>query len=192
MPIGGRRSYSHIRRPVRPLKARAAADVEVAETPLADANQLMASFRVRAYSEARRRQRQAAGPEAAGHWGQVASVIARRRGDKSSMRTEPDSNVASGGRVSGLRAPVRFFEADPLDELERILAARPQCFRLQFFGVGADHGPAVLTETEIQAADASGAIREAVATNWPPRAVGLRLFDREGREIFERLKADLR
>ena len=79
-----------------------------------------------------------------------------------------------------------------MDELERILAARPQCFRLQFFGVGAAYGPAVLTETEIQATDASGAIREAVATNWPPTAVGLRLFDREGREIFERLKADLR
>ena len=74
-----------------------------------------------------------------------------------------------------LRPPVRFFEVDPLDELERMLAARPQRFRLQFFGVGADHGPAVLTETEIQAADASGAIREATAANWPPRAVGLRL-----------------
>ena len=79
-----------------------------------------------------------------------------------------------------------------MDELERVLAARPQRFRLQFFGVGADHGPAVLTETEIQAADASGAIREATAANWPPRAVGLRLLDLEGREIFERLKADLR
>jgi hypothetical protein len=79
-----------------------------------------------------------------------------------------------------------------LDELERMLAARPQRFRLQFFGVGADRGPAVLTETEIQAGDASGAILEAAAANWPPRAVGLRLFDLEGREIFERLKADLR
>ena len=79
-----------------------------------------------------------------------------------------------------------------MEELERILAVRPQRFRLQFFGVGSDHGPAVLTETEIQAADASGAIRDAVMANWPPRAVGLRLLDLEGREIFERLKADLR
>jgi hypothetical protein len=79
-----------------------------------------------------------------------------------------------------------------LDELERVLAVRPQRFRLQFFGLGADHGPAVLTETEIQAADASSAIREAVEARWPFRAVGLRLFDLEGREIFERLKADLR
>ena len=91
-----------------------------------------------------------------------------------------------------MRPAVRFFEVDPLDELERVLAVRPQRFRLQFFGLGADHGPAVLAETEIQASDASGAIREAVTVNWPPRAVGLRLLDLEGREIFERLKADLR
>ena len=178
-----------------PPKARAAADLESAETPLADANRLIASFRLRAYSEARQRQRQAA-PEAAAHWGQVASLIARlaseRRDDESSTRTELDANIARGGGALGARPPVRFFEVDPLDELERVLAIRPQRFRLQFFGVGADHGPAVLTETEMQATDASDAIREAVAANWPPRAVGLRLLDLEGREIFERLKADLR
>ena len=179
-----------------PAKARAADDLESAETPLADANLLIASFRLRAYSEARQRQRQAAAPEAAAHWGRVASIIARlageRRDDESSTRTELDANVARGGGALGARPPVRFFEVDPLDELERVLAARPQRFRLQFFGVGADHGPAVLTETEMQANDASDAIREAVAANWPPRAVGLRLLDLEGREIFERLKADLR
>ena len=176
--------------------ARAAVDVEIAETPLADADQLIATFRVRAYSEARQRQRRAAAPEAAAHWGQVANLIARRtselRDDEWSTRTESDAHVARRGRELGVRPAVRFFEVDPLDELERVLAVRPQRFRLQFFGVGADHGPAVLTETEIQAADASAAIREAVAASWPPRAVGLRLLDLEGREIFERLKADLR
>jgi hypothetical protein len=179
-----------------PASERAAVDVEHAETPAADADRLMASFRVRAYAEARRRQRRAGTPEAAAHWGQVANLIARRtgepRGDEPSTRTESDANVAHGGRAVGARPAVRFFEVDPVDELERILAARPQRFRLQFFGVGVDHGPAVLTETEIEAADASGAIRDAAATTWPPRAVGLRLLDPEGREIFERLKADLR
>jgi hypothetical protein len=170
--------------------------VESAETPESDADRLTASFRLRAYSEARRRQRRAEASEAAAHWGQVANLIARRAserpGDESSTRTALDANIAGGGEALGARRPVRFFEVDPVDELERILAARPQRFRLQFFGVGSDHGPAVLTETEIQAADASGAIREAVAANWPPRALGLRLLDLEGREIFERLKADLR
>ena len=190
-----RRSYLRIRRPMTPLKARAEETaVDSGETLESDANRLIASFRLRAYSEARRRQRQAGSSEAAAHWSQVSNLIARRagepRGDESSTRTELD--VACRGEALGARPPVRFFEVDPLDELERILAARPQRFRLQFFGVGADHGPAVLTETEIQAADASGAIREAIAANWPPRAVGLRLLDLEGREIFERLKADLR
>jgi hypothetical protein len=177
-------------------RAHAAVDVETAETPLADADRLIASFRLRAYSEARHRQRRAAAPEAAAHWGQVANLITRRTdgacGDESSAQTELDANVARRGRELGVRPAVRFFEVDPLDELERVLAVRLQRFRLQFFGVGADHGPAVLTDTEVQAADASAAIREATAAHWPPRAVGLRLVDLEGREIFERLKADLR
>jgi hypothetical protein len=190
-----RSSHSHIRRlRAPPLKARAGAHVQSAETPFADADQLIASFRVRAYSEARRRQREAGASEAAAHWSQVSNLIARRAtergGDKPSARTELDGDVACSG--GGLGAPVRFFEADPLEELERILAVKLQCFRLQFFGVGSDHGPVVLTETEIQAADASRAISDSVMADWPPRAVGLRLLDLEGREIFERLKADLR
>ena len=192
MSIRGRRSHSHVRRLMTPrVGARAAVDIETAETPLADADRLIASFRLRAYSEARQRQRRAPAPEAAAHWGQVANLITRRM---SELRGEPelDANVARGGRDVGARPHVRFFEVDPLDELERVLAVRLQRFRLQFFGVGADHGPTVLTETEIQAADASAAIREAAAAHWPPRAVGLRLLDLEGREIFERLKADLR
>jgi hypothetical protein len=197
MSTRGRPAHSQIRRlRAPPPKARAAAEVESAETPLADADQLIATFRVRAYSEARRRQREAGPSEAAAHWSQVSNLIARRsgewRGDESPARTELDDGVAYGAETSGARGPVRSFEVDPVDELERVLAVRPQCFRLQFFGLGADHGPAVLTETEIQATDASGAIREAVMANWPPRAVGLRLLDLEGREIFERLKADLR
>jgi hypothetical protein len=197
MSTRGRPSHSQIRRlRAPPPKARAAADAERAETPLADANQLIASFRVRAYSEARRRQREAGASEAAAHWSQVSNLIARRAGErggyKSSALTELDGEVADRGATLGARALVRFFEVDPLDELDRILTTRPQRFRLQFFGAGADQGPAVLTETEIQAADTSGAIRDAIAANWPPRAVGLRLLDLEGREIFERLKADLR
>src|SRR5271155_5084008 len=165
MSIRGRRSHSHVRRLMTPhVGARAAVDVETAETPLADADRLIASFRLRAYSEARQRQRRAAAPEAAAHWGQVANLIARRtdgsRVDESPSRTEQDANVARRGRELGVRPAVRFFEVDPLDELERVLAVRLQRFRLQFFGLGADLGPTVLTETEIQAADASSAISQ--------------------------------
>jgi hypothetical protein len=195
MSIRGKRSHSNIGRlRTSPLKARSTADVEPAETALIDADRLIASFRLRAYAVARQRQRRAATPETGAHWGQVANLIARRRSEPrdGGPSTELDANVASGGRAVGERPAVRFFEVDPLEELERLLAVRPQRFRLQFFGVGADLGPIVLTETEVQAADASVAIREATTTSWPPRAVGLRLLDLEGREIFERLKADLR
>jgi hypothetical protein len=81
-------------------------------------------------------------------------------------------------------------EIDPLEELERILAARPERFRLQFFAVAGDRGPSVVAETEIQADDVSAAIRAAADAEWPPRAIGLRIIDREGHEIYERLKAD--
>src|SRR6204780_5337811 len=117
MSIRGRRSHSHVRRQLTPhVGARAAVDLETAETPLADADRLIASFRLRAYSEARHRQRRAAAPEAVAHWGQVANLITRRtselRGDDRSTRTELDANVARGGRDVGARPHVRFFEVD--------------------------------------------------------------------------------
>jgi hypothetical protein len=89
-------------------------------------------------------------------------------------------------------SPDPSFEVDPLDELERILAARRQPFRLQFFAVADERGPTIIAETEIQSADASAAIRAAADADWPARAIGLRILDREGREIFERLRADRR
>jgi len=163
------------------------------ETPEADADRLIAAFRLRAYSEARGRQRHAQGSDAA-HWGEVAKLIARRMGERDAQsRSGSTCDELTGAREdSPTPRPIRFFEVDPLDELERVLAVKPQRFRLQFFGVGADLGPAIVTETEIQAPDASGAIRAAVEAAWPPQAVGLRVLDLEGREIFERLKADMR
>jgi len=101
--------------------------------------------------------------------------------------------MARLGVTSGRNgSPKPFSEIDPLDELERILAARPRRFRLQFFAVADDRGPSIVAETEIQAADASAAIRAAADADWPPRAIGLRILDHEGREIFERLRADRR
>jgi hypothetical protein len=96
-----------------PASARAAVNVKIAETPLVDAERLIATFRVRAYSEARQRQRQAAAPEAAAHWGQVANLIARRtsepRRGEPSTRTELDACVARRARELGVRPAVGFF-----------------------------------------------------------------------------------
>ena len=190
MSIRGRRSHSSVRRlTTPPASACPAVDAEPAETPLLDADRLIAAFRPRAYAEARQRQRRASGSDAAAHWDQVANLIARRT--REPRGSEP-SHVAERALALGVRPAIGFFEVDPLEELERLLAARTQRFRLQFFGVGADLSPTILAESEIHATDASVAIREVAETSWPPRAVGLRLLDLEGREIFERLKADLR
>jgi hypothetical protein len=100
----------------------------------------------------------------------------------------PEGGLRAGR--SGWSDPIS--EIDPLDELDRILFARPQRFRLQFFAAADDHGPAILAETEMEATDASAAIRASADANWPPGALGLRIIDHEGREIFERLRADRR
>ena len=81
-------------------------------------------------------------------------------------------------------------ESEQLADLQRILGAKPQRFRLQFFGVAGALSPTILTESEIWAAEASDVIREAASIAWPARAIGLRVLDHEGREVFERLKAD--
>ncbi len=88
--------------------------------------------------------------------------------------------------------PDPFSEVDPFDELERIFAPGPQPFRLQFFAIAGERGPAIVLETEIPVGDASDAIRAAVEADWPARAIGVRVLDREGYEIFERLRADRR
>jgi hypothetical protein len=85
-----------------------------------------------------------------------------------------------------------FSELDPLAELDRILGERPQRFLLQFFAIAGDRGPSIILEAKLEAADASAAIRAAADADWPPRAIGLRILDREGREIFERLRAERR
>ena len=114
MTIRGRRPHSQVRRLMTPpASARAAVDVEIAETPSADAERLITTLRVRAYSEARLRQRRAAAPEAAAHWGQVANLIARKasepRADEPSTRAERDANVARRDRELGVRPAVGFF-----------------------------------------------------------------------------------
>jgi hypothetical protein len=55
-----------------------------------------------------------------------------------------------------------------------------------------EHGPTSLTEKHIHAPDASAAIVAAANAKWPPRTIGLRILDREGREVFAREKANRR
>ena len=77
---------------------------ETAETPEADADRLIAAFRLRAYSEARGRQRQAQGSDAAAHWGEVAKLIAQRMGERpdAQSRSERALRRRVDGRARGL------------------------------------------------------------------------------------------
>jgi hypothetical protein len=204
MSVRGKRSHSHIRRLAAALVPRplgterdaASAGIDSAGPPEADADALIAAFRVRAYSEARRRQRQARAREAAAHWGYVATIIARRTGAEPGaeplFRRATDADLPPDRETSPRRLPEPFSGVTLLDELERILNARPQEFRLQFFAAAGDHGPTIVAETVIPAPDASSAIRAAADEPWPAQAIGLRILDPEGREIFEQLKADRR
>ena len=78
-------------------------------------------------------------------------------------------------------------ETDPLDELMRIVSEAPSIpYRLQFLGAGTDRGPSILKEVDLRASEPSEAVREAARLRWPPRAIGFRLIDGEGREVFGR------
>lgn len=63
---------------------------------------------------------------------------------------------------------------------------RVQRFRVRYFG---RFEP--LHDVEISARDTATAIRAAREAQWPPKAIGFRLVDIEGREVFEQLKSDL-
>jgi hypothetical protein len=88
------------------------------------------------------------------------------------------------------RKPRPHSEAAPLDEPKRVLAAKPQPFRIQFVGAAPGPGLTILSEVEIQASDVSAAIVAAANLAFPPKTVALRILDREGQAVFERCKAD--
>ncbi len=60
-----------------------------------------------------------------------------------------------------------------------------QRFRARYFGQSG-----MLLDVQISARDTAAAIRAAREAEWPPKAIGFRLVDIEGREVFEQLKSD--
>ena len=129
----------------------------------AAARALMSEFGDDAYSEARRREREANQDQRARDWGRVALVVARRT-----------SRLGSVGKST------------------EIVSEQPRTFRIQFVCGTVDHGPTNLTEKQIQAPDAPAAIIAASNIKWPPQTIGVRILDREGHEVFARQKAQRR
>jgi hypothetical protein len=141
------------------------------------AGMLISEFGVEAEAEARRRQREANSAGAARDWGRVVSVVARRTPKRAALAAAADQKLLEFGSV-----------AEPVWSA----SDRAQEFRIQFVCGTHDCGPPNLTEKHIQAADASAAIVAAANTEWPPQTIGLRILDREGREVFAREKAQRR
>jgi hypothetical protein len=140
----------------------------------AAAGVLMSEFGAEAGGEALRREREANSAGTARDWRRVAAVIARR-----TPRPAPH-DVASRSRL-----PEFGSVAGPT----RLAADRSQEFRIQFVCRTPDRGPTRLTETHIEAEDTSAAIVAAANAKWPSQTIGLRILDREGREVFAREKA---
>ena len=141
------------------------------------AGMLIGEFGVEAGGEARRRERQASSAGTARDWRRVASVIAR-------WTSKP---VA----LDAATRPT-LLEFDPVADPAWIAPGGPQAFRIQFVCGTRDCGPTNLTEKHIEAEDTAAAIVAAANTKWPPQTIGLRILDREGREVFAREKAQRR
>ena len=92
-----------------------------------------------------------------------------------SLKAVPGQNVfALWSRLLARRTPAH--------ELKRVLDPKLHRFRIQFAGSSPDRGPSILTEVEIEVMDVSAAIIAAANIAWPPRTIGLRILDSEGRE----------
>ncbi len=145
-----------------------------------------------AYAEARWREHAASSPASAQEWNLIALAIARQAGRRIGLdlSTRMAMNaVFAPDREPNERKPRPSPELDPVEELKRILAAKPQPFRIQFL-CAAPAGLSLLNEVEIQASDVSAAIVAAASLALPPKTVAVRILDHESQVVFERHKAD--
>jgi hypothetical protein len=152
---------------------------EQAERIEDEADALISDLSDGAYSEARRRAREASSHEMEREWSRVALAVARKTGRPvgldTATRMAMDANFSA--REDGT-APEHepYEETDPLDELMRIVSetpARPP-YRIQFVGGEGERGTSILKEVRLNATDPSDAVREASRLRWPPHAIGFR------------------
>ena len=100
----------------------------------------------------------------------IALTIARQTGRRIGLdlSTRMAMNaVFAPDREPDERKPRPHWEAAPLDKLERILAEKPQPFRIQFVGAAPSRGLTILREVEIQASGVSAAIVAAAKLAFP-------------------------
>ena len=128
------------------------------------ASALMREFGDEAYTEARRREREADW----GRNGRETGVGSRWSSPAGRARMVQSANRRRSSRKSRGRSGFNLFA-------ERSIS-----------------GPTNLTEKQIEVADAPAAIIAAANIKWPPQTIGVRILDREGHEVFARQKAQRR
>ena len=153
-------------------------------------------FGVDAYFEARRREHEASSDAMAKDWGQIASAVARKMSKRidvdPSIRVAMNAILVSDREATPPRKPRLLARLTAAHELKPVLDPKLHRFRIQFAGSSPDRGPSILTEVQIEVTDVSAATIAAANIAWPPRTIGLRILDSEGREVFGRQKADRR
>jgi hypothetical protein len=162
----------------------------------AEAETLVRDLGEAAYGEARRREDEASFDEIARDRGLVALAAARvirgRKDVDPLVRLAMNAVLVPDREVAASRKPRSISELSPADEATPVLPAATHPFRIRFVGAAPDHGPITLGEVEIQASNVSAAIVAAANTIWPPRTIGLRILDCEGREVFAPQRANRR
>jgi hypothetical protein len=152
----------------------------------AEAEALVDELGFGAYAEARLKEREANDFSELRYWSQVALAIARKVGKRVALDSATRMTIGADF--------ARMLETAPPDEGGRPQLENPGSFppekaqaspfRLQFLGASSHSSWAILGVVDVRAPDVSAAIREAAHVAWPPRAIGFRLIDHQGREIF--------
>ena len=165
-----------------------------------EAETLVRDFGEVAYSEACRREHEASSHAIARDWGSVALAVARLIGKRTDVDPlvrlamnavlVPDREDAASRRRRSLPGLTPHKPRSlPGVEQTRVIAPTTHPFRIQFVGAAPDRGLTTLREFEIRVPEVSAAIVAAANIAWPPRTIGLRIFDHNGREVFRRQKA---
>jgi hypothetical protein len=156
----------------------------------AEAEALSRELGVEAYSEARRREREANSVAEARQHNRVALAIAgltcNAVGVGVGARMASDALLASRFETSAAGSPPSLDEGQ-IGELRPATSERRTTpYRLQFLALADDRTLKIVKEHEVHAPDAPGAIRQAVQIEWPAQAIGFKLIDQDGHEVFGR------
>ena len=155
-----------------------------------EAEALIAGFGFEAYVEARQRERDANDLGEGRYWDRVAVAIARKTCETLGLDAGTRLAPAAFSTLDLFApAPARSHEPDDSSLIDRPRGSAPEAglsrsYRLQFLGMALDRQLSVLTEVDVPASNVSDAIRSTAHLDWPPLAIGFRLFDAAGREIF--------